>query len=135
MKFFDVPQKKFIVPSTPRKNEILLNSFRLDFSPLNEDRSRHGYDVSPRCLCDRNTETQKHFFLSCDRYTNERTQLVHEINQQLRTGSDFNKLNQTSKMKLLLFAESKLLKNPADQAAIYDSVLNYIKKSKRIEVN
>ena len=132
LKFHNVKPKKFLSPLLPRSKEILLNSFRLGVSGLNEDMHRHGFPTPPRCPCGRYPETQAHFFFSCSLHTDARKTLFESINRLLKPKSDLSKFNQTDGLALLLYAESKKLRSDATQKQIFLNVVDFVKASNRI---
>ena len=59
----------------------LLTRLRLNFSHLNEHKSRHGFKdtVDTMCKCGLETETTLHFLLRCRLYSTIRTKLLDDI--------------------------------------------------------
>ena len=118
--------KPMISTISPRENEILLNSFRLDFTNLNDDLNRHNFPVPPFCpKCPTQTrETHKHFFLKCSTYTAARNKLFLSINSLLKPGCTIQKLNQDKIISLLLYANNNKILVYENQKAVLNATRN-----------
>ena len=60
----------------------LLTRLRLQLSPVNEHKFRHGFEntISPICSCNREIESNEHFLLCCHFYSSQRLELFDKLN-------------------------------------------------------
>ena len=75
------PKQNSVFAIHDTKGPKLLKRLRLNFSHLNEHKSRHGFNntVDPMCKCGLETETTLHFLLRCRLYSTIRTELLDDI--------------------------------------------------------
>ena len=76
----------------------LLTRLRLNFSHLNEHKSRHNFKdtINPMCSCSFEPETTDHYLLRCKLYIDLRLDLLidmHTINQSLKNFSEDQLVN------------------------------------------
>ena len=84
----------------------LLARLRLQFSHLNEHKSRHNLKdcLSPMCDCGAETGTISHFFLRCQFFANERQKLLDDV---YRIDASIKNLNEESLIDVLLYGSGR----------------------------
>ena len=92
MKYFGVPRPPESYTIGSKRGNTLHTQLRNEMSQLNSHLFKTKLTESPACPCSSDTESARHFILSCPLYTNQRNQLFCELNQTLH----YN-LRQTSK--------------------------------------
>ena len=75
------PKQNSVFAIHDTKGPKLLKRLRLNFSHLNEHKSRHGFNntVDPMCKCGLETKTTLHFLLRCRLYSTIKTELLDDI--------------------------------------------------------
>ena len=75
------PKQNSVSAIHDTKGPKLLKCLRLNFSHLNEQKSRHGFNntVDPMCKCGLETKTTLHFLLRCRLYSTIKTELLDDI--------------------------------------------------------
>ena len=91
-------KRKLLANIRPSKNHFYdvfdiegIKNLRVNFSPLNEQRSRHNFDCSsPTCIGGRGTEDNEHFLLHCHQFDLMRRDLFSQLTVP---GLEINELN------------------------------------------
>ena len=109
----------------------LLTRSRLQFSHLNEHKSRHGFNdtVDPFCACRNEFETTQHFFLCCHFYNCQRKELFNSLE---KLDPYFLKLNPKNLVQFLLYG-SQTNDTKTLNRDILESVITYIKTTARFD--
>ena len=84
----------------------LLTRLRLNFSHLNEHKSRYNFrdTVNPRCSCGAGTETTDHYVFRCQNVALARSSFLNRI---LEINIEFRNMNDLTLTSLLLFGSEK----------------------------
>ena len=109
----------------------LLTRLRLQFSHLNEHKSKHGFSdtIDPICACRTEIETTEHFFLRYHFYSAERLELFENLKM---IDSNFFNLNEKDQVAILLYGSQKKYSKDSNQE-ILQIVINYIKATTRFD--
>ena len=104
----------------------LLTRLKLQFSHINEHKSRHGYrdTINAMCACGSAVKTTEHFPLRCNLYFPLRLKLFENL-ENLDTS--FLKLNVKDKVSSLLYGSQSATSKSSNQE-ILKFVINYIKE-------
>ena len=105
----------------PRKLNIILTQLRCQASFLNHDLHRVNIITDSSCRCGNVRETRLHYFLECPQYVILRNQLFESLSWLPN--------NIIIDINLLLCGNENLTER--ENELIFDSVFEYIKKSKR----
>lgn len=109
----------------PRKLNIILTQLRCSASFLNADLFKVNIISNPQCRCGAVSEDVYHYFMKCPIYTDIRAILLQNL-------SELNLLIEIN-VNILINGDDSLTNET--NIAIFDEVLNYIKKSKRFLVS
>ena len=106
----------------------LLSRLRLQFSHLNEHKFRHGFNdsVDPMCPCGSEVETTEHFFLRCQCFSIQRSELFNNLRN---LDPSFSKLDTKEKTSFLLYASNK--NSSSLNKDILEIVIKFIKSTGR----
>ena len=83
----------------------LLTRLRLQFTHLNENNFRHGFNdmVNTMCQCGNDVETTEHFLLRCHCFSTQRSELFYYL---FTLDPSFSKLNTKEKVAYLPYGSS-----------------------------
>ena len=106
----------------------LLSRLRLQFSHLNEHKFRHGFNdsVDPMCPCGSEVETTDHFFLRCQCFSIQRSELFNNLRN---LDPSFSKLDTKEKTSFLLYGSNK--NSSSLNKDILEIVIKFIKSTGR----
>ena len=106
-----------------------LTRLRLDFSYLNDHRSRHNFQdcLHPLCSCSLQTEDTIHYLLHCDHFSQHRIDLINSVKYIFE---DFDSLSDNAQKDLLLYEDPHFDINK--NKFILEATLFYIKSTERL---
>ena len=109
----------------------LLTRLRFQFSHLNEQKFRHGFNdtVDPFCTRGNEIETTEHFFLCCHFYSAQRKELFKSLE---KLHPYFLKLNPKNQVLVLLYG-SQINDSKSFNCDILKNVIIYIKVTARFD--
>ena len=108
----------------------LLTRLRVGLSHLRDHKFRHGFNdiIDPLCPCNMELESVSHFYLECQYFINERTDLMNELrNLNIKT----EEFDVTSLINLLLYGDKKF--SNYINSNIINLSIKFIKETKRFE--
>ena len=105
-----------------------LTRLLLDFSHINEHRSRHNFldSLNPLCSCSLQTKDIIHYLLHCHHFSQHRIDLINSVKYIFE---DFDSLSHNAKKDLLLYGDPRF--NINKNKFVLEATLFYIKSTER----
>ena len=132
-KRYGVPEKLPLITIPNRRDEIILNKFRANFTPLKADLKRHNYReyFNDICGCGLESETHFHYFYVCNNYTRSRTKFFDAIKGILL--KPIARLKRNKKLAVNFLVEGNLpdFIKPENRKTLFESLIIYINDTER----
>ena len=108
----------------------LLTRLRVSFSHLREHKFKHNFQdtVKLLCPCSLEAEDTYHFFVRCQKFSNQRNVLFHDLNS---INSEILKMSENEIVQVLLFGNKSFSKGM--NFKIITLSIRFIKDSKRFD--
>ena len=109
----------------------LLTRLRLGLSHLNENRFNHNFHgcINPLCSCSLAIESTTHFLLHCHHFSNIRSTLLNNINEDLGCITKISDFSDCALVKILLFGDQNYAQ--VENACINNATIKYLVGSGR----